>query len=259
MKPSISIDSWSVKAVRRALSPLHRYFDVQLEGLEHVPEQGPVFLVGNHALLGIDSFVLFPALMRQFERVPRGLALRTLFDNPVMGRLLHDVGIVPGSRSSGVALLRNGQMVVTYPGGMSDSVKGRDKRYTLQWQDRCGFAHVALRAGVPVTPVAAVGPDEIFPILSNRGLFPVSFLGDRKSLAPAFLPVARPVRCVFRFGKPVQLPDLGSALDAGQDVPEAMMPQCTSYAREVEAALDRLIQETLQDHPKRVRLLPGRR
>ena len=245
--------------MRRALSPLHRYFDVRLEGLEHVPRQGPVYLVGNHALLGIDSFVLFPALMREFERVPRGLALRTLFDNPVMGRLLHDVGIVPGSRSSGVALLRNGQMVVTYPGGMSDSVKGKHLRYTLQWKERCGFAHVALRSGVPVIPVAAVGPDEIFPILSERGLLPVSFLGDRKSRAPAFLPVARPVRCVFRFGAPVTLPALEHSVDAGRDLPEELWPRCVEYAREVESALDRLIQETLGDHPERRRLLPLRR
>ncbi|RAL22912.1 hypothetical protein DL240_08450 [Lujinxingia litoralis] len=258
MKPSIPIDSWSVKAVRRALSPLHRYFDVQLEGVEHVPRQGPAFLVGNHALLGIDSFVLFPALMREFERVPRGLALRSLFDNPVMGRLLHDVGIVPGSRTSGVALLGNGQLVVTYPGGMSDSVKGRHQRYTLQWRNRSGFAHVALRSGVPVTPVAAVGPDEIFPILSRRGIFPVSFLGDHRERAPAFLPVARPVRCVFRFGEPVPLPEIAAEFDAARELPTDLEPACQAYARQVEGALDRLIRETLDDHPQRRRFrLPG--
>lgn len=207
-------DAAVLRVASEFLGPLCRYFDVRLESAANIPD-GAVMLVGNHALMGIDSVVLFPELYRRLNRVPRGLALRSLFDVPVLKKVLHSVGVVEGRRDTAIELLENDEMVVTYPGGARDSIKSKDKAYELQWEGRLGFADVALRAGVPVVPVAGIGPDDVFPVLS-KGLFSAPFLGDKSYRVPLFLPIARPIPFTFRFGEPIEPPEIDDGDEAGE-------------------------------------------
>lgn len=218
-------------ALWRASSAVSRYFSTSIEGVERLPVGGAM-LVGNHALLGIDSVGLFPALFEASGRLPRGLAHRSLFKNPVLSRALASAGVVPGHRDLAVELLRAGEMCVCYPGGARDSMKNRDEAYRLKWGNRAGFAHAAAEAGVPVVPVAAIGPDEAFRVLTNRGIVPVKFL-DNEVRSPVFVPVARRVPFTFVIGEPLAPPSLvGDERD-----PDLVR----AFAGEVETALQVLI------------------
>ena len=230
-------DSEALEVAADILRPLGHYFDVSLEHLDRLPEGG-VLLVGNHALLGIDSVVLLPELFRQTGRRPRGLALRSLFRVPVLRDALNEVGLVEGSRQNAIELLGADEMVITYPGGARDSIKGRHRRYELQWGDRRGFAHVALEAGVPVVPVAGIGPDDAFPTQSNEGIFSMPFLGDKSYKVPFFLPIARPVPFAFRFGEPIEPPERFVEGDAEPDEQAA-----GQFARRVEQDLQSMLDE----------------
>ena len=205
MPPSTATDSPILQLAERALRPLRKYFDVSLHGTDRIPD-GPVLLVGNHALLGIDAVVLFPEIYDRTGRVPRGLALRSLFRVPVVRSMLRRLGVVEGRRDNAIDLLERGELLVSYPGGARDSIKGRSERYTLKWDGRYGFANVALRTGAPVVPVAAIGPDEAFPLHGDRGLVSMPFLGDDSYRVPFFLPIPRPLPFEFHFGEAIEPP-----------------------------------------------------
>lgn len=242
--PDANPDERLLQLAHRVLDPLCRYFDASLEGLEHLPEDGPVLLVGNHALLGIDSLVLLTELHAQTGRVPRGMALRSLFAVPGLRRLMRGFGAVEGSRDNAIGLLDDGEMVVAYPGGARDSIKSRSERYQLQWEGRLGFAYVALAAGAPIVPVAAIGPDEVFPMLTERGLVPAHFLGDASYRVPPFLPIARPVPFTFIFGEPIDAPQVDWQPDGrSHRLTRAMKQDCREHARTVQHALEVLIEQ----------------
>ncbi len=250
--PGITPNDYLLRAAQRLLDPVCRYFNVTLQGLENVPDDGPVLLVGNHALLGIDSVVLLTELYRETGRVPRGMALRSLFDVPGLRSLLHGCGAVEGSRDNAVDLLERGEMVVSYPGGARDSIKGRSQRYKLQWEGRLGFAYVALRARAPIVPVAAIGPDDVFPVFSESGLLPARFLGDSSYRVPAFLPIARPVPFTFIFGEPIAATPVDwERADARHRLTSKSRAVCQAHAETVQRALEALIEDGLREREAR--------
>lgn len=168
-------------AGRRAAARLVEHFSARLIGAEHIPARGPALLVGNHTLLGLDSFVLTALLALEVGRTPRFLGEKNLWRVPVLRGLLDRVGAVAGEPGVAVGLLRQGELVVVYPGGVDDSFKLSSEAYRLQWGERAGFARVAAAAGVPVVPVAAVGVDELFEVRRRE-----HFLGRRLLASPRY-------------------------------------------------------------------------
>lgn len=245
---TICADDSIPKAAIKALDYVLRYFDTSVEGAQNIPE-GASLLVGNHSHFGVDSLAFFPAVYDATGRIPRGMALRSLFGVPGLKWLMHQLGAVEGTRSSCVDLLECGEMVVTYPGGAKDSIKGREDRYTLMWGERDGFADVALRADAPVVPFAAIGPDEVFPVLNNRGLVSAPFLGDKSYKVPLLIPVARRVPFRFHIGEPISPPDITEI-----DDPVELTELRREFAARVKEALEALIDEGLRQRRERERL-----
>jgi 1-acyl-sn-glycerol-3-phosphate acyltransferase len=71
---------------------------------------------------------------------------------------------VVGTRENFSDLLDDDQLVMVFPEGMEGVRKTVTQRYRLQ-HFRVGFIEHALRAGVPIIPVAFVGSDDQAPIL----------------------------------------------------------------------------------------------
>ena len=163
---------------------------------DRIPRRGPALLVGNHALLGLDSVALTAALVAEGHRPPRFLAEKNLFRFPGVRPALTALGAIPGRPDEAVALLEAGELVCVYPGGVDDSFKLSTEAYTLQWGDRKGFARVALRARAPILPVAATGVDDLFEIPRREHRLGRALLGsDRydlpipESLVPRRVPL----------------------------------------------------------------------
>jgi 1-acyl-sn-glycerol-3-phosphate acyltransferase len=114
----------------------------------------------------------------------RWLAERNLFRAPGVAHALRWVGAVEGTPEAAVDLLRAGELVGVYPGGVDDSFKLSSERYVLQWGARAGFARVAARAGVPVVPVAATGIDELFEVHSRETRIARSVFGSERYDVP---------------------------------------------------------------------------
>ena len=143
---------------------LARRFHATLHGAEHIPREGGALLVGNHTMFGLDAVVLAALLAGEVGRLPRWLGERILWKLPGTHRFLEAIGAVPGAPEDAVRLLELGELVAVYPGGVDDSFKPSSEAYVLKWGRRAGFARVALRAGVPIVPVAATGIDELYSI-----------------------------------------------------------------------------------------------
>lgn len=163
---------------------------------EHIPRKGPALLVGNHALLGLDSVALTAVLVADGHRPPRFLAEKNLFRLPGVRATLAALGAVAGVPDDAVALLEAGELVCVYPGGVDDSFKLSSEAYTLKWGARAGFARVALRARAPIVPIAALGVDELFEVQRRESVLGRLLLGSPRydlplpqSLVPRSVPL----------------------------------------------------------------------
>ncbi|MFF2023595.1 lysophospholipid acyltransferase family protein [Streptomyces sp. NPDC058171] len=148
--------------------PLKLAFRPWVEGIEHVPAEGPAILASNHLSFS-DSFFL-PAVL---DRKVTFIAKAEYFTTPgVKGRMtaafFKGVGQLPVDRSgvrgageaairSGIEVLERGELFGIYPEG-TRSPDGR-----LYRGKPGGLARVALATGAPVIPVAMIDTEKIQP------------------------------------------------------------------------------------------------
>jgi hypothetical protein len=152
---------------REVLSLVTRYFHATLEQPQNIPQRGAL-LVSNHALFAVDALVLVALLARDIGRIPRFLVDQKIFAIPGLHLLITSVGGLAGEPAAAEALLRSGELVLVYPGGVDDSLKLARDRHRLKWKQRAGFAKVALRAGVPIVPVAGLGIDDMYTVVARE-------------------------------------------------------------------------------------------
>lgn len=207
--PPRSIERFVRSAAGRAfIDRVIAYFSASMEGVEHVPRAGGALLVANHGLNGYDGLVLGALLHREVGRLPFWLGERNLWRIPGFGRLAELIDAVPGEERSAAEILRRGEIVVVYPGGVDDSFKLATERHTLKWGRRAGFARVAMRAGVPIVPIAACGVDDMYLTVAREPWIGRALLGHAKYDLPIALgrwgtPVPRPARVTVRALPPV--------------------------------------------------------
>jgi 1-acyl-sn-glycerol-3-phosphate acyltransferase len=168
------VDEWGrSENMRRLVRQLYRpiyeqLFRVEWEGLEHIPD-GPALLVANHAAaIPSDAPVIMHGIEEELGRPVYGLADHLFKSLPVIGTLWARAGGVVAHPDNAYRLLREQrQLVLVFPEGSKGPAKTYDERYQLRRFGRGGFVQIAMRAGVPVVPIAVVGAEESMPILYN--------------------------------------------------------------------------------------------
>jgi 1-acyl-sn-glycerol-3-phosphate acyltransferase len=168
------VDEWGRSERMRALArrlydPIYRrLFRVEWEGLEKLPE-GPALLVANHAgAIPSDAPVIMHGIEEELGRPVYGLADHLFKTVPVVGTLWARAGGVIAHPDNAYRLLRERrQLVLVFPEGSKGPGKTYAERYQLRRFGRGGFVQIAMRAGVPVVPIAVVGAEESMPILFN--------------------------------------------------------------------------------------------
>ena len=184
------VDEWgrseSMRAwARRLYDPIYRrWFRAEWEGLEKIPTDGGALLVANHAAaVPSDAPVIMHGIETELERPVYGLADHLFKTMPVIGTLWARGGGVVAHPDNAYRLLREqDQLVLVFPEGSKGPAKTYDQRYRLRRFGRGGYVEIAMRAGVPIVPIAVMGAEESMPIVwkSNAGA---------KALGLPYLPV----------------------------------------------------------------------
>mgnify|MGYP000557228315 CR=1 FL=1 len=202
------VDEWGrserTRAMARAMfQPFYEHwFRAEWEGLEKIPTDGGALLVANHAgAIPSDAPVIMHGIETELERPVYGLADELFKKLPVAGTLWSRSGGVLAHPDNAYRLLREqDQLVLVFPEGSKGPGKTFNERYRLRRFGRGGFVQIAMRAGVPVVPIAVVGAEESMPTLAN--LAPLA-----KALGLPYAPVTANM---LTFG--AMLGPLGSAL-----------------------------------------------
>jgi len=167
------VDEWGRsehmrELARRLYDPIYRnWFRVEWEGLEKIPTGGGALIVANHAgAIPSDAPAIMHGIETELHRPVYGLAEYIFREMPVVGTLWSRVGGVTAQPENAYRLLREqGQLVLVFPEGTKGTSKSYRERYRLRRFGRGGFVEIAMRAGVPVVPIAVVGAEESMPIL----------------------------------------------------------------------------------------------
>lgn len=149
------------KLARRALWLLERLLvatrlKLTVRGLENFPAQGPALIVLNH--LGDADIVVILSKLRRWDIDPLGAS--NLYDITALRIVAEAYGVIwihrgrPDRRALSCALesLQRGRFVTIAPEGRESVIGGLE-------QGLDGAAFLALRADVPIVPIALTGTE----------------------------------------------------------------------------------------------------
>jgi 1-acyl-sn-glycerol-3-phosphate acyltransferase len=167
------VDEWGrserTRAVVRALyEPVYsKWFRAEWEGLDKIPSDGGALLVANHAgAIPSDAPVIMHGIEKELGRPVYGLADYFFRTVPVVGTLWARAGGVSARPANAYRLLKEQrQLALVFPEGTKGTSKSFTDRYQLRRFGRGGFVEIAMRAGVPVIPIAVVGSEEAMPVV----------------------------------------------------------------------------------------------
>jgi 1-acyl-sn-glycerol-3-phosphate acyltransferase len=138
-------------------------FRIRFRHLDRVPPRGGIIVVINH-ISHIDT-VLMARLVWQSGRIPRFMIKDTVFEKPVLGRIMRGAKQIPVARGTtdagqslraAVEALAVGEAVIIYP-------EGTITRDPQQWpmQAKTGLARLIMLApDAPVVPVGQWGSQQ---------------------------------------------------------------------------------------------------
>ncbi|HEV7727167.1 MAG TPA: lysophospholipid acyltransferase family protein [Modestobacter sp.] len=204
-----------------ALRPLFaRWFRVETQGLDNVPDTGGALVVANHSgTIPMDALMATVALHDEHpaSRRLRLLGADLVFQLPLLGALARKLGTTLACNEDAERLLGAGELVGVFPEGFKGVGKPFSERYTLQRFGRGGFVTAALRTGAPIVPCAIVGAEEIYPMIGNAktvarllGLpyFPIT---PTFPLLGPLGAVPLPSKWFIAFGEPIETASYGPA------------------------------------------------
>jgi 1-acyl-sn-glycerol-3-phosphate acyltransferase len=223
---------WSLDTEQSELMELQKYlwnplmdywFRMEIDGWEKLPPP-PALLIGVHAGAPFvwDAWTVGIQWWRHFgtERILHGTAHDALMAAPLVGKYFRKMGVLPAAADSISGALAAGRDVALWPGGERDSLRKWTQRDEAVLAGRTGFVKMAIRAGVPIVPVATVGGPDSMPVLltgrrvasalkldkvANLKMFPIA-LQAPWGISPAMLPeLPLPTKIRTAFQDPIEV------------------------------------------------------
>ncbi|OBJ53159.1 lysophospholipid acyltransferase family protein [Mycobacterium sp. 1423905.2] len=199
------------------------WFRMEIDGWENIPEP-PALLIGIHsgAPFVWDAWTVGLQWWRRFgpDRPLHGTAHDALMAIPGIGRFFRSMGVLPAAPDAIATALAEGRDVALWPGGEVDSLRPWSERDRANLAGRKGFVKMAIRAGVPIVPIATVGGADAMPVLIRGDqlsrtlrldkalrlkVFPIA-VSLPWGIAPAALPqLPLPAKIRTRFMPPVEI------------------------------------------------------
>jgi 1-acyl-sn-glycerol-3-phosphate acyltransferase len=252
-EPTRQIDDWGrSEAAFQLADPVlnfyYRYwFRVELQNVENVPDEGGALLVSNHSgALPPDAPMIMHGIHTEHPR-PRPVYMlgeHWFKGYPGVGMITNKIGLVPAHPANAQRLLCDeGRLALVFPEGQKGSRKLYWQRYKLRRFGRGGFVRTAMRAGVPIVPIAVVGAEEAMPIFAHVPLlqrltgliyFPINHAFPHFGLAAGLMYM--PAKFKIRFMDPVDLSSYGP-----EDADDVALVQTIS--EEIRATIQREVDD----------------
>lgn len=242
--------NFNLKTVARIERPLaflfEDWFKVDLLGLQRLPKEGPVLIVGNAGgILPWAGVMLMYALMSDKQN-PRRLHILADLDwieDERIYNFMREIGFVPMNADNARRLFSERQTVLMFPEGSAGALKPFGERYRLRNIDWTTLMP-AIEMKVPIIPMATLGPDESFPMgmnieplakLLSLPAFPVTATFPWLPFPANFL--ALPVKWKMRLMKPVEYEPAATR----PDVEERSKTLALFLEGEIQSELNRLL------------------
>jgi 1-acyl-sn-glycerol-3-phosphate acyltransferase len=172
--PTADLDERDPDYIRETLPGLWLlasfYFRADVKGLENIPADGPVLLVGNHSggNMTPDTLVLTLAFNTYFgvERRFFQLAHNLVVSMPWLASL-RKYGTVAASPENAKKALDSGAALLVYPGGDYEVHRPSWETARVDFNGRKGYIRLALEHDVPIVPIVSLGGQETALFLSR--------------------------------------------------------------------------------------------
>lgn len=156
--------------IRRVQPILERYaawYRPEVRGFDNLPYRGPFLVVGNHSggATPPDMPILMTAWWRNrgVEEPVYGLFHSFFLGLPGVRGTLEKAGALDAGWNNAERVLRDGGIVLVYPGGDHEAFRPWTQRNRIDFAGRTGFVKLAMRTGVPIVPAVTTGvQDSIF-------------------------------------------------------------------------------------------------
>ena len=249
------VDEWGRsermrRLARQLYDPIYRsWFRVEWEGLEKIPADRGALLVANHAgAIPHDAPVIMHGIESELGRPVYGMADYFFRTVPVVGTMWSRTGGVVANPQNTYRLLREqGQLALVFPEGSKGPSKTFGERYQLRRFGRGGFVEIAMRAGVPIIPIAVVGSEEAMPILFRipalgrllrLPYFPVT--ANMVAMGPLGILIPFPAKIRLRVMDPV-------TFDVPPDLPRYSRSKVMEAAESIRADLQQTVYDLLSE------------
>jgi 1-acyl-sn-glycerol-3-phosphate acyltransferase len=178
------------------------YFRADVRGLEKIPAEGPVLLVGNHSGGNVTpdttvftlAFVSYFGVERHFYQLAHNLVLAM----PGLG-WLRKYGTVAASPENANLALDEGAALLVYPGGDYEVHRPSWETGKVDFDRRKGWIRLALEKDVPIVPVVSLGGQETALFLT-RGERLARLLRLDKLLRLKVLPISLSLPWILNVG-----------------------------------------------------------
>jgi 1-acyl-sn-glycerol-3-phosphate acyltransferase len=199
------------------LDPLyHHYFQVESNGIEHVPKvQERGMLVGNHSGgIPVDGAMVFASLFFDLDqpRHAHGMVEKFVQELPFLSSLFSKIGQLTGLPEHANQILNQNRLLLVFPEGIRGTGKMYKDRYTLA-RFGTGFMRIALANQSPIIPFAFVGGEEALPVIYHAQLLAKLFKVPYWPVPKHIIPIPKPVLCQVEYGAPLTFKGNGNESD----------------------------------------------
>ena len=134
-------------------------FRLKIIGSKNIPKTGSFVIVANHSSL-LDGFVLISSVKPKVTF----MSAAHLFKIPFVGNILRGVGAIPvQGKGSDIKLIKEAMKVLQAGGVLGIFPEGRIVNEKDGFSAKAGAAYLAIKADVPIIPMAIKGADKALP------------------------------------------------------------------------------------------------
>jgi len=234
-----------------------RYFRLEIDGWRNVPD-APAMVVSNHSggtsIPDVWGFLIAWYRHFGFHRPLHPMAHEIILSTRPTGAYFEKRGVLQANKDVALRALRDHRHdLMVMPGGDLDTWRPFHKRYEVCFGERMGYVRTALKAGVPIVPVANAGAHETLYVLTD-GQPIARALGLRAAFRANIFPIhlslpwglavgpwphiPTPARLRYRIGPPIEPP---RQLAPDEEPSDALVREHDARVREsVQKLLDKL-------------------